>query len=406
MSSWSGFLDTIVLLGILQGFILSALLFSSRRKKPANRFLAALIMLITLACLNIYLLDATWLDSNIVLHILAGALPLVVIMPIGPLIWCYVQATTDPAFRLTRKRYRHFYSIVLDLFPYVLILLADIGSLTGLVSKGQRSWVSDFIDQWQVYADIPRWLSLTAYLWLTRHYLQQQRAAQAAGQQQTTGWLRQFVTVFLVFQAIWFVYLVPYSIPATRQALLDAVDWYPVFIPLAVMIYWLGLKGYLVHYNPFELNSSKTLATVSALPETLATLYIDQLQLIMETQKLYLDPSLTVNTLAKQVDIPAKTVSAVLNQHLHKSFSVFVNEYRIAAFRERIMQGDAGNLTIPGLAAECGFSSAATFQRIFKQLTGITPSQFIQESKLPEGDSARTLKAARPADTSLKSGIE
>jgi AraC-like DNA-binding protein len=402
MSSWSGFLDTIVLLGILQGFILSALLFSSRKKKPANRFLAALIALITLACLNIYLLDATWLDSNIVLHILAGALPLVVIMPIGPLIWCYVQATTDPIFRLTRKQYRHFYPVVLDLFPYLLILIADIGSLTGMVSKGQRSWVSSFIDQWQVYADIPRWLSLTAYLWLTHQYLRQQTAEQP----QTSHWLQQFVTIFLVFQAIWFVYLVPYSIPATRQALLDAVDWYPVFIPLAVMIYWLGLKGYLVNYKPFELNSPKTLATVSALPESLATLYIDQLQLIMEAQKLYLDPSLTVNTLAKQVDIPAKTVSAVLNQHLNKSFSVFVNEYRITAFRQRIMQEDADKLTIPGLAAECGFSSAATFQRIFKQLTGTTPSQFIQETKLPEGDSVRPLNAARPVDTSLKSGIE
>jgi AraC-like DNA-binding protein len=384
MSSWSGFLDTIVLLGILQGFILSALLFSSRRQRPANRFLAALIGLITLACLNIYLLDATWLDSNIVLHILAGALPLVVIMPVGPLIWYYVQATTDPTFRLTRKQYGHFYPIVLDLFPYVLILLADIGSLSGIVSKGQRSWVSDFIDHWQVYADIPRWISLTAYLWLTRQYLQQQRIEQAAGQQQTTRWLQQFVTIFLVFQAIWFVYLVPYSIPATRQALLNAVDWYPIFIPIAVIIYWLGLKGYLVNYEPLALNNHKTLATVSGLPEASATQYITQLQQIMEIQKLYLDPSLTVNTLAQQAGIPAKTVSAVFNQHLHKSFSVFVNEYRVAVFRERVMQEDAGNLTIPGLAAECGFSSAATFQRIFKQLTGTTPSRFMQDARQSE----------------------
>lgn len=381
MTSLSGFLDTIVLLGIIQGFILSALLFFSCRQRPANRFLAALIGLITLACLNIYLLDANWLDSHIILTLLANALPLVVVMPLGPLIWCYVQATIDPAFRLTRKHYLHFYPVILDLFPYLLILVADIGSLTAIISKEQRHWVSDFIDNYNVYADIPRWMSLTIYCWLSHQYLRQQKSEQAKWQEHTARWLQQFLLLFLVFQAIWLIYLVPYIIPATRQPLLNTVDWYPIFIPLAVLIYWLGLKGYLINYKAMAEQGSKALASTSRLPDTSAIQFIDRLQKIIETEKLYLDPSLQVSTLAKQAGIPAKTVSAVLNQHLHKSFSTFVNEYRVAAFKERIMQQDADKLTIPGIAMECGFSSIATFQRIFKQLTGATPSSYIQDAK-------------------------
>lgn len=381
MTSLSGFLDTIVLLGIIQGFILSALLFFSCRQRPANRFLAVLIGLITLACLNIYLLDAAWLDSHIILTLLADALPLVVIMPLGPLIWCYVQATIDPAFRLTRKHYLHFYPVILDLFPYLLILVADIGSLTAIISKEQRHWVSDFIDNYNVYADIPRWMSLTIYCWLSHQYLRQQKSEQAKWQEHTARWLQQFLLLFLVFQAIWLIYLVPYIIPATRQPLLNTVDWYPIFIPLAVLIYWLGLKGYLINYKAMAEQGSKALASTSRLPDTSAIQFIDRLQKIIETEKLYLDPSLQVSTLAKQAGIPAKTVSAVLNQHLHKSFSTFVNEYRVAAFKERIMQQDADKLTIPGIAMECGFSSVATFQRIFKQLTGATPSSYIQDAK-------------------------
>lgn len=381
MTSLSGFLDTIVLLGIIQGFILSALLFFSCRQRPANRFLAVLIGLITLACLNIYLLDAAWLDSHIILTLLADALPLVVVMPLGPLIWCYVQATIDPAFRLTRKHYVHFYPVILDLFPYLLILVADIGSLTGIVSKEQRHWVSNFIDNYNVYADIPRWMSLTIYCWLSHQYLRQQKSEQAKWQEHTARWLQQFLLLFLVFQAIWLIYLVPYIIPATRQPLLNTVDWYPIFIPLAVLIYWLGIKGYLINYKAMAEQGSKALASTSRLPDTSAIQFIDRLQKIMETEKLYLDPSLQVSTLAKQAGLPAKTVSAVLNQHLHKSFSTFVNEYRVAAFKERIMQQDADKLTIPGIAMECGFSSVATFQRIFKQLTGATPSSYIQDAK-------------------------
>lgn len=381
MISLPGFLPTIILLGIVQGFILSALLFFTRRQQPANRILAMLIGLITLACLNIYLLGAAWLNSHILLRILASALPLVLIMPVGPLIWLYVQANIDPAFTFSRKQYIHFYPILIDLFPYITVFVADMGILTGMISKEQRVWVSDFVDTYNVYADIPRWMSLTSYLWFSHKFIQQRNASQEKVSSNTNRWLRQFLLLFMAFQAIWLLYLVPYIIPATRQALLNTVDWYPVFIPLSILIYWLGLKGYLIDYKPMAGHGSQALASVSRLPETTAAQFSDQLQKIMEAEKLYLNPSLQVGNLAQQAGMTAKTVSAVLNQHLNKSFSTFVNEYRIAAFKERIMQQDADKLTIPGIAMECGFSSVATFQRIFKQLTGTTPSRFIQEAK-------------------------
>lgn len=377
----SGFWETIILLGILQGFILTSLLFFSGKQQPANRLLAALIGLITLASLNIYLLDAAWLDSHILLHILADTLPLVVIMPLGPLIGFYVQATMDPAFRMGCKQYRHFWPVVLDLFPYCLLLVADIGSLTGTMSKGQRGWVSNFIDQYNVYSDIPRWLSLTIYLWLSHQYIRRYKKRQELPEP-GIRWLRQFLLLFLVFQGIWLLYLIPYVIPATRQALLNAVDWYPIFVPLAILIYWLGLKGYLVAHGPAVENTHKERVPVATrLPETTAQQFITRLRNIMEEEKLYLDPALSVNGLAHQAGMAPKTVSAVLNQHLDKSFSTFVNEYRVEAFKKRIQQPGAASLTIPGIAMECGFSSVATFQRIFKQLTGATPSRFMQEAK-------------------------
>lgn len=385
MISLSGFWQTIILLGIVQGFILSGLLFASRRRQLPSRILAVLIGIITLACLNIYLLDASWLKIRGVWTILADAVPLLVVMPMGPLIWFYVQASMDPSFTFSRKHYIHFCPVLIDLIPYTMVLTADIALLSGMAAQQQRSWISDFVDDWNVYADIPRWLSVTVYCWLSIQYMRQRKAQQQQMPEDTARWLQQFLRLFLVFQAIWFLYLVPYIIPATRRALLNAVDWYPIFVPLAVLIYWLGLKGYLVNSRPAAgQQNSKTVSPASRLPDTSAGEFIHRLQQSMEAEQLYLDPSLTVSSLAQQVGIPAKTVSAVLNQHLDKSFSTFVNEYRVAAFKRRVLQGDTSHLTIPGIAMECGFSSPATFQRIFKQLTGATPSQFIQEAKQPE----------------------
>lgn len=385
MISLSGFWETIILLGIVQGFILCGLLFASRRRQLPSRILAVLIGLITLACLNIYLLDAPWLNIRSIWTILANALPLVVIMPMGPLIWFYVQASMDPSFAYSRKHYIHFYPVLIDLIPYTMVLTADIALLSGMASQQQRSWISDFVDDWNVYADIPRWLSVATYCCLSIQYIRQRRAQQQQMPEDTARWLKQFLLLFLVFQAIWLLYLVVYIIPATRQPLLNAVGWYPIFVPLAILIYWLGLKGYLVNsrLTAGQL-SSKVPAPVSRLPDTSAGEFIRRLQQTMEAEQLYLDPSLTVNSLADRAGIPAKTVSAVLNQHLDKSFSTFVNEYRVAAFKRRILQEGTSHLTISGIAMECGFSSPATFQRIFKQLTATTPSQFIQETKQPE----------------------
>jgi AraC-like DNA-binding protein len=74
--------------------------------------------------------------------------------------------------------------------------------------------------------------------------------------------------------------------------------------------------------------------------------------------------------------IPQKTISAVLNRHLQKSFNEFVNEYRVNAFKAKVVQPELSHLTIAGIALECGFSSQATFQRTFKEMTGKSPSAF------------------------------
>jgi AraC-like DNA-binding protein len=385
MTSLAGLGDTIILLGIIQGSILTALLFFSGKRSLPNRILAVLILFITTCSLNLYLLSGPFLSSlPVFFSILADALPLVLVIPMGPLIWLYVQASLDSDFRLSRKHIRHFYTSLLDLVPYFLVLVFDIARLTNLASAAQRSWISHFVDDYNVYGDIPRWMSITVYLWLSRRYILQRKQQQLQMPEKMARWVQQFLQLFLGFQCIWFLYLVPYIIPATRDWLLNTVDWYPVFIPLAVLVYWLGLKGYLVTQKHPPIAHPKSALPVSRIPQSALEQVVQQLKTAMEQDRLYLDPALSVNGLAQHTGIAPKTVSAALNQHLDKSFSSFVNEYRVAAFKKKIQEPDTQHLTITGVAMECGFSSTATFQRIFKQLTGVSPSGFMQQSKAGE----------------------
>jgi AraC-like DNA-binding protein len=62
---------------------------------------------------------------------------------------------------------------------------------------------------------------------------------------------------------------------------------------------------------------------------------------------------------------------------LNKSFNEFINEYRIEEVKKRLLEKGNEHLTIAGLALECGFNSQATFQRSFKNATGVSPKEYL-----------------------------
>jgi AraC-like DNA-binding protein len=369
-------LNTIILLGSIQGFIISSLLFFSKKNKQPNRLLSALIFLMSLASFNLYANSVNWFNSDI-LRLISNFIPLVIVMPFGPLLYFYIQSSLDPNFKFTKKLRFHFYPVIIDLVPQITAIIFVTGVFTGVLKSHSEPW-RIFIDNYNVYSDIPRWMSVSFYVWMSAKYLasfKQKHAGALNGQANNFKWLQQFIRVFAAFQVIWFAFLVPYVIPKYSDVLLNKLDWYPVYIPLAIIIYWLGIKGYFVSQteNNFHKKISLVNSTLSA--ETIEQT-ITALKKAMIDEKLFLNSNLNLNLLSDQTSIPQKTISFVLNQSLNKSFSEFVNEYRIAAFKEKIIQPETDNLTIAGIALECGFSSQATFQRIFKQSTGISPSEF------------------------------
>jgi AraC-like DNA-binding protein len=219
-------------------------------------------------------------------------------------------------------------------------------------------------------------------LYFTRQLLRKTRPDTPdgnAGQIRDRQWLGQLVGAFLVFQVIWLLHLVPYSIPSLRWKLLDQVGWYPVYIPIAVLIYWLGLKGYLHARNaPREAEGRKAVTT--SLPAETVEKAVLALTGAMQTDKLYLDPELTVEKVARHLGLPAKTVSFVVNQHLQLSFNAWVNAYRIEAVKRKLANQEHKHLTLTGIAFECGFNSQATFGRVFKQMTGVAPGEYVKRA--------------------------
>lgn len=116
----------------------------------------------------------------------------------------------------------------------------------GVVKNDPRPW-GIFIDHYNVYTDIPRWVSMVVYVTLSFRYLNKykQTNKDAPG----LKWLQQLIGAFAIFAAVWVIYLVPYVIPRYTNWMLSKLDWYPVYIPVTVLIYWLGIRGYLITWQ-------------------------------------------------------------------------------------------------------------------------------------------------------------
>ncbi len=97
---------------------------------------------------------------------------------------------------------------------------------------------------------------------------------------------------------------------------------------------------------------------------------------LMEEERPYLDAGLRIESLAKQLGMPSHHLSQILNEAIGANFNDFVNGYRIAEVKRRLSDGKHRHLSLEALGMDCGFSSKATFNRVFKKMENCTPSEF------------------------------
>ncbi|MGU3374063.1 helix-turn-helix domain-containing protein [Chryseobacterium sp. M5A1_1a] len=104
--------------------------------------------------------------------------------------------------------------------------------------------------------------------------------------------------------------------------------------------------------------------------------FVSRLDRLMNTEELYKNPDLKLNNLAVRMNISTHQLSQLLNDNLGKSFSTYINEYRINEACEKIENGSY--LKIEEIGYEVGFNSKSTFFSTFKKLKNTTPFLYKQ----------------------------
>lgn len=116
----------------------------------------------------------------------------------------------------------------------------------------------------------------------------------------------------------------------------------------------------------------------STLSEQQAKKYLDRVNQLLESDRIYLDPELTIQNVSERLDIPKHHLTESLNTYLGKSFYTLINENRIDTFKAMAADKKNKHLTLLALAYDSGFNSKSSFNMVFKKYTGQTPSKYMK----------------------------
>lgn len=100
-----------------------------------------------------------------------------------------------------------------------------------------------------------------------------------------------------------------------------------------------------------------------------------------ESNKGFTNKKLNLSALANQLETNTTYLSEVIKRQKGKNFSNYINELRIEFICSEIdSKPEFRNYKISYLAELCGFNSHSFFATVFKNITGISPSEYLENS--------------------------
>lgn len=106
----------------------------------------------------------------------------------------------------------------------------------------------------------------------------------------------------------------------------------------------------------------------------------DKLVFLMESDKLFLDNSLTLDVLSEELNLSRHHTSQLINEHFQVNFFEFVNNYRIDEAM-KLLEDHKNKLNINQIIYAAGFNNRTSFYNAFKKKTGVSPKSYRNKCK-------------------------
>ena len=97
---------------------------------------------------------------------------------------------------------------------------------------------------------------------------------------------------------------------------------------------------------------------------------------LLEEDKLYLSPNLSLEGLGEKLGVSPRLVSYLINTDFDTNFSDYINSYRIEFAKRLLVNYDSKELNVSEVVYKAGFNSTSSFYEAFKKNTGVTPKEY------------------------------
>ncbi len=122
-----------------------------------------------------------------------------------------------------------------------------------------------------------------------------------------------------------------------------------------------------------RVNRRKDDTKVSLLPAPV----MKELEAIMELEQYWKTEGLTIRLLSEKLGVKEYKLRQTINQHLgYKNFNDYLHSYRISEACNILNNPQMSEMTILEIAYLVGYNSLAPFNKAFKQITNLTPTEF------------------------------
>lgn len=362
----------ISILATFQLLFVSVFLFTHKKGNRTNNRLLGLVFLLFSISLGDFALRISGIEFRFqLIHLIDDGF----FFLYGPLIYFYVRKVVYVDLRWKARDLLH-------LIPYMAWCLYLVYTLVVLNPEEQRQ-----VTQKIVTASLPAWMYLVGlsiylytiiYLWLANRtvntYRNVIRNKYSSVDEINLSWLK---FILQSFAAITVIAMIHNVIPVLG----NFIFLYASLILLLIFTFFFINRVLVKALNQpeifagIELQEAREKYTGSRLKEDDLEHYFSHLLSILENEKLYLNPDLTLQGLAGRMEISSKILSQVINQRSGKNFFDFINSYRCEEAKTLMRTSDS-KVTILEILYEVGFNSKSSFNKEFKKLNGTTPTEY------------------------------
>ncbi len=158
--------------------------------------------------------------------------------------------------------------------------------------------------------------------------------------------------------------------------ILSAIYSKPVFyVILFLAALFISASAVFLHYQKKSRKRLEKYRTSALHPEIVEEV-VPKLLRLMEEEKLFLDPDLTLRDLSQRLRIHYNHLSRIINERFGLSYNDFINRYRIEEAKQKLADEGQRASTILDILLSAGFYSKSVFNTAFKKFTGMTPSEY------------------------------